>query len=310
MIDNRTSILQTISHILVVGAGVVYLIGFFVVSAFDAKYGITDYSLFRTRVIGVGILFFCLVALPVLGTLRGFALFGLDLERPFTQKVEIKKENRIFVIADAYLTSPLIAAGFPYLLVFLFPAFPEWAGIGILILVVQMALAVTLRLACHKWFNDHPLILSGLSFLNAIALFLNLYRYADRTLFWTTAWFTSISIFTLAISLKSRTPTDIRKTEWERMVLAIIPVVLLTYASKVYPKIRREFGGGSPVPIVLHLTKKLSPFGSDAPSVSLIEETEQGYYVLGSSDKAAFISRGLVEEVEFLNSVNQSQSAR
>src|SRR5437867_3747000 len=64
MTENRSaSFLQTISHVLVVGAGVLYLFGFIVVSAFDASYGISDFSFFRTKVIAVGCLFVFLLAL-------------------------------------------------------------------------------------------------------------------------------------------------------------------------------------------------------------------------------------------------------
>jgi len=61
---------------------------------------------------------------------------------------------------------------------------------------------------------------------------------------------------------------------------AILPPVFGTYAIFVYPDIAHQFGGGSPVPIVLHLTKKLPPVDSEIVPVDLIDETEQGYYVL------------------------------
>jgi hypothetical protein len=104
-----------------------------------------------------------------------------------------------------------------------------------------------------------------------------------------------------------RRPDEARKTEWERYFLAFVPVVFGLYSTKVYPNIPHQFGGGTPAPIVLHLTKKLPVFDSDSAPVSLIDETEQGYYVLHGSDKALFVARGMVEEVEFLRSAT-SQS--
>ena len=65
-------------------------------------------------------------------------------------------------------------------------------------------------------------------------------------------------------------------------------------------EIPHQFGGGAPVPVVLHLTKKLPVFDSESIPVSLIDETEQGYYVLSANDKALFVARSLVEGVEFL----------
>jgi len=71
--------------------------------------------------------------------------------------------------------------------------------------------------------------------------------------------------------------------------------------TKVFPHVRHEFGGGSPVNIVLHLSKKLPVFDSEAPNAMLVEETEQGFYVLYGGNKAIFVARGTVEEVEFLS---------
>ena len=46
-------------------------------------------------------------------------------------------------------------------------------------------------------------------------------------------------------------------------------------------------------------------FDSETLSVSLIDETEQDYYVLHGSGSAMFISRNLVEQVEFLGIYNK-----
>jgi hypothetical protein len=100
-----------------------------------------------------------------------------------------------------------------------------------------------------------------------------------------------------------------RKTEWERIVFFAIPAIFIMYATKVYPNISHHLGGGAPVPIVLHLTKKVPALDSENAPVFLLDETEQGYYVLGSSDKALFVARSLVEEVEFLHPEPVSQQA-
>jgi hypothetical protein len=81
MSESRSSaLLQTSSHVLVVGAGLVYLFGFIIMSIFDASYGIADFSLFRTKVIAVGTLFVFLVALPMMVTFRMFSVFGLTAD--------------------------------------------------------------------------------------------------------------------------------------------------------------------------------------------------------------------------------------
>jgi hypothetical protein len=171
-----------------------------------------------------------------------------------------------------------------------------------------VAIAVAPASVKRKWFDAHPLPFILFSFLNSVALFLVLFRYAYRAMFWLVVWLFLVCLSSLLISIKVRNPDAVRKTRWEKLALGIIPLVFLTYATKPYPEIRHEVGGGAAVPIVLHLTKTLRPFDSDRIAVSLIDETEQGYYVLRESDKALFVARGLVEDVEFLNTSQTASS--
>jgi hypothetical protein len=305
---DRTSLLQTLSHVLILGAGLIYLLGFFVVSLFDASLGITDYSLLRPRVVAVGILFCFLAAVPVVLTFRTFSMFGL--QRELATGIAATPENMGFLIADVVLNLPFPCAGFVWALAFLFQRFPEWRAIGFAIFLLQTTIVIATGIMARKWFNARPKTFVLVSFLNAVVFFLSIYRYADRTFFWFVVWLTSVSVFTFSAYSKTRTQNDLRKTEWERWVLIALPIIFLTYANRLYPKMRREFGGGAPVPVILHLNKKLAPFDLDIVPVSLVDETEQGYYVLREPDKAAFISRGLVEEVEFLPSAQDKSSPK
>jgi hypothetical protein len=87
-------------------------------------------------------------------------------------------------------------------------------------------------------------------------------------------------------------------------------MIFAIYALKIFPNIRHEIGGGAPVPIVLHLSKKLPVFESLDAQVMLIDETDQGYYILYGSTKAVFVARGMVEEVEFLRSLPASDNQK
>jgi hypothetical protein len=310
MFDNRASaLLQTVSHLLVVGAGLVYLFGFIIVSIFDASYGIADFSLFRTKVIAVGTLFVILIALPMLLTFRMFSLFGLTVERADVSGVTITPKNRPFLIADVALSIPFACVGITYPLVFLFNRFPEWKWVGLGLFMLTCALAAALGVFAKKRFDAHPFLFVFLSSLNTAAGFLILFKYADRRIFWFDVWLSLVCLFTLHTSLKIRKTDELHKTEWERLFLMVVPAIFGLYATKVYPSIKHQFGGGEPVPIVLHLAKKLPVFDSQSVPVSLIDETEQGYYVLRGSDKALFVARGLVEEVEFLHSGQTAETA-
>jgi|ERR1700722_1167668 len=213
--------------------------------------------------------------------------------------------TRPFMIADAALSIPFVCVGLTFLLAFLSATFSlgvwkEW-GFGLFMLIA--ALGVAQGILAKKWVNAYPFLYVSFSFLNTVALFIILFRYTNRNYFWLVLWLSLVCLFTLQTSLKLQTPEALRKTQWERLFLVIVPVIFGLYATKVYPNIKHQFGGGAPVPIVLHLSKKIPVFDSETAPVSLVDETEQGYYVLLGSDKAVFVARGLVEEVEFLRDV-------
>lgn len=295
------SVLQTSSQALVVGAGLVYLFGFIIVSVFDATYGIADFSLFRTKVIAVGALFLFLIALAMLLTFRMFHFFGLEPHHADASAIVETPQNRALIIVDVALSIPFACVGLTLPTTFLFPRFP-WSGKGFLLVYVVLAITVTLGLLRKTRFSTQPYLIVSLSTLNTAALFVILFRYSERSNFWFVVWLSLVCVFTLQISLKLLKPEQIRKTEWERLALTTFAAVFGLYATKVFPNIKHEFGGGAPVPIILHLAKKLPVFDSESVPVSLIDETEQGYYVVRGSDRAVFVARGLVEEVEFLRS--------
>jgi hypothetical protein len=221
-----------------------------------------------------------------------FSFFGLTVEHINPFPIEVTPKNRPFIIADVALSIPFACVGLTFLLNFLSITFYEWKGAGFGLFILMAALAAVQGISARKWFNAHPFLFVFLSFLNTVALFLVLFKYTDRNYFWFVLWLSLVCLFTLHTSLKLQTPETLRKTEWERLFLIIVPAIFGLYATKVYPTVKHQFGGGAPVPIVLHLTKKLPVFDSETVPVSLVDETEQGYYVLRDSDKAMFVARG------------------
>ncbi len=283
MADNRVSaVMQTASHVLVVGAGVVYVCGFVIVAA--------------------GTLFVFLLAFPMLLVFRMFSFFGLSVEDMPETKMQLPSKNRTVWLMRSISYLPMGALGLSYLFGFLFKTFPEWNGYGLLVFFVVVALITLLQVIARKWFASHLFVSTIVDVLSTVVLFGILFRYADRSLFWFVTWFTAVSASTLFVSSKIVEPDSIRKTEWERLEVIVLPAVIFMYSTKVYPTIRHEFGGGAPVSVTLHLSKKLPPFGSQDVTAALVDETERGFYLVGSSDKAVFVARGLVDAVEFLHS--------
>lgn len=301
MTDNRTAeTLQTMSHAVIIGAGILYLFGFIVVSVFDASYGVADFSLFRTKVIEVGAVFLCFVALAMLLTFRTFSIFGLSTQQSVSSGVPVKPENEMFMVTLSALLLPYGCLGLAFL-VGMFLKNPIVAGsAGFGFVLVPTLVIAALGVIGNRHFNTHPTWFVVAAAVNTAALFIILYRYTFRTSFWMVVWLSLVCLFTTVVAFMLRQPVLLRKTEWERILFVVVPAVFGLYATKVYPNVLHQYGGGAPVPIILHLNKKVSVFDSETVPVSLLDETEQGYYVLRDSDKAVFITRALVEEVEFL----------
>src|ERR1700689_13295 len=103
MQTNKLERLQLVSSVLGIAAVGVYLLGFTVVSIFDGSYGVTDFSLFRTKAVAAGILFAALAVLGVLITFRTFRFLGLRPERVAGTGHVATPKNRNLVILDVAL---------------------------------------------------------------------------------------------------------------------------------------------------------------------------------------------------------------
>ncbi len=218
-----------------------------------------------------------------------------------------KPENMPYLMLDIATSFPFTCTGllvFPLSFLYVTPF--QWGNGGFVLYILIVAVYVASVILGRDRFDNHPILFLCNSLILTTGYFIVLYKYADRGLFWFVVWLSSVCIVTVAVWYWMRSPEEIRTTEWERLFLFLIPVIFGVYAVKLYPRIKPQYGGGAPVPIVLHLTKKLPVFDSETVPVSLIDETEQGYYVLRGSDKAVFVARGLVEEVEFLPSAPTS----
>jgi len=125
-------------------------------------------------------------------------------------------------------------------------------------------------------------------------------RYGNATLFWFIVWLSFVCWLTLYVALKFVKREDHKGIEWERLILLALPLVFGVYAIKVYPNLSHQFGGGSPVHVMFHLNKKLPSFASDDVPAMLLDETEQGFYLVQDLGKSTFLARSLVDSVEFV----------
>jgi hypothetical protein len=84
-------------------------------------------------------------------------------------------------------------------------------------------------------------------------------------------------------------------------------VILLVFATTVYPHIKASWGGGMPENVTVYFTKDSLINPSKAVQAQLIEEADEGFYILGPKEsKAIFIPRGSVALVYFSDKTSDS----
>jgi hypothetical protein len=111
-----------------------------------------------------------------------------------------------------------------------------------------------------------------------------------------TFWFFWAGLFTLDMRRSSdRVRYALYFGNWFSAILGVSFFVLAVFGS-MEPK----FGGGHPAPVVLYLTKPVAWLDSTTANVSLLDETDQGFYVLvPGKSKALFIPRSDVGSLYF-----------
>ncbi len=123
-------------------------------------------------------------------------------------------------------------------------------------------------------------------------------------------WFFSVIMVTL-VELKTRSNRNLTEGgEWSKPLVALF-VVLMVFAQYYYPHLKASWGGGAPVDVTICFTKDSAISPSKTVSAQLIDEADEGFYVLGPNDsKAIFIPRSAVAFIYFSNKMSDSQLLR
>jgi hypothetical protein len=75
---------------------------------------------------------------------------------------------------------------------------------------------------------------------------------------------------------------------------------IIFYAAAIFGSIQPRWGGGAPAPVVFLLNKPVAWLNSAEAHASLLDETDQGFYVLTPGrGKALFIPRADVVSIYF-----------
>jgi hypothetical protein len=286
--DKPPAWLDLSERIAKLGAGAlicVYAVGFVVICIFETSFGIAAFDILRPRIITTGIAAVALTAVPVIVCL---------------EYVKGEKSGRWTLVRD-FAGYALVAYWLPTQLgaIFADTDSDQWDTRLFIAFVLFMVLfvgsvVIGRKLRWHKTVGTlgviGPLLYLTWAIPHSPA--------GPRAL---GLWFVGIG----GVSAFLRSPFGREELRYVRrdigLYVARLLGCLVIYSGFVYPHLRPAFGGGAPVPVVLHLRSQLPTWNGQSIALRLIEETEAGYYVLDKppTRHAVFVPRSEVLLVEF-----------
>ena len=94
----------------------------------------------------------------------------------------------------------------------------------------------------------------------------------------------------------------LKAIDWEVGILIGISILMPWFATGLYGSIKPAFGGGTPASARFYLKEESPVFGGKIFDGTILEETDQGYYVMRNADTsrtAVFVPRSSVSTAQF-----------
>jgi hypothetical protein len=272
----------------------VYVCGFLITSLHQANYGFTETNPFRPHIISAGAWFLLFTGIPIMMWIR-YRIYSktfmgfLVIIFPFyalcfllsgipSEIFELPRNNLAF-----YTRQSLLVANVMF-------------GFTILMMVAKYVKLPTLLL---------PYLSLGLTIYFVLKLIRHLLEARDFQRGSIVLWFFCI---TLAAELlyQNWVLGDLRVKDWAANVVWFL-VALWLFATYYYPNIKRSWGGGKPISVVLWFTKESAVKPGQQIPVRLIDESDVGFYILGQNEqKALFVPRSAVSAVYYSDKASDS----
>jgi hypothetical protein len=291
-----------VSHVVVAALAVVYFCGFVILFVYDNSYGIVEFGLFRSKVVVVGGLFGLMLAVSFVATSRLAGMFGLRTKASEWQQgiqtneptlADDSPPTFLGIVPSIIFSQLLLASLFSLILDSPFRSAPR-ALVSCVVCFAAGSLILMYKKGLRRLAPWLPTSLLWVAVL-FLAFFLN--RYSSSSFLYLVAWLSLITAFT--IGMVYALAKTLKTFEWEKNVVLGLILLLGIFALKIFPDIKTQFGGGAAPVVLIHLAKRVPPFASDSIRVSLIDETERGYYVDPGNKRAVFIPRELVEGIQY-----------
>jgi hypothetical protein len=111
-------------------------------------------------------------------------------------------------------------------------------------------------------------------------------------------WLMALSVYIAGMRFDFDSTEKLKRHPWiSTTIMAVL--IVSSFTHYVYP-IMKPFWGGMPQPIKMTLEAKAPAQHAETIEAKLIEQTNDGFYVLlGNRSHATFIPRGLVSRIEY-----------
>jgi hypothetical protein len=281
----------------VVGLLTIYVLGFVIVSLHNAKYGFSDLNPLKPRIMAAGTLFtfFCIYPIALA---RGFFSHNLQLspEQRFSRGLLATLNflsSCIFsalVLATLYEAKPVEVGK---------PARGWVAAVEIVILIALLAIWGWLMGLGRAYFQKHPMKIAIAALGLVIFLLAYLYSYSDRAIpFAVALWFFAVGTGWTLIRESFKAPKERRFTSSD--LLAPMLGLLVLFGTEIYPRVRPSWGGGSPTPVFVYLSRDSRILPNQQFAADMLDDSDGGVYVVKHGEKQAiFIPRAAIAAMYF-----------
>lgn len=277
----------------------VYVCGFLTVSLHHSNYGFIGTNPFRPRILAAGAWFLLFAAIPISAATKYRKHSWMEIA-----------QNFLFFWGFCFGLSWSLAVVFVYEVdtsegaTYVFRS--KWW-------IITLILLATVHFVARAW-NRCPRIISAATSVLVVLILAGdeVLRMRHSPYFdtWSvTLWFFCVfSASLIGQKIIRSYVTD--PAEWSR-VLFVLFFALLMFAQHYYPHIKSSWGGGAPVNATIYLTKDSAFKPNQAICVQMVEESEEGFYIVGVKEsRAIYIPRNAVSLVYFSDKVADSALLR
>ena len=291
---------DTLSKSVAAIAIAVYVCGFLVISLHHSKYGFIGTNPLRPRILAAGAWFLFFSAIPVLVATR------------YRERDWIRIAESLFFVWSAFFGIARIL--FYVLFDSSRPSFPTHSNWLFWLWFAGLVLAFALYL----FVRDSKTVPAYLLAVSSVAIVLFAVAFRLQTMFtihdfeeWDLAnWFFGVFLVTV-LELKARPPAFADKFKGLGVDLGLLFLTVFVFAHYYYPHLEASWGGGTPVSVTVYFTKESALDPNKAVTAQLIEECDEGFYIIGPEEtRAIFVPRSSVALVYFSDKPAESPLLR